>query len=331
MNRNLKTDLEALEELAFRRLDVCGDLLKGFHEVREDISDKLASPEDAWRVYDWLKSPFSLWPIDFVGLAQNLLETLRKRSPLDSDMQLLLNLLPPPPTPSSVIAAHEHAIAGGAYDNLVKCSEKFEEMEVQLKEDAEIGAAWREIRQRFPVEEHTNRQGVIRRTLSHERNLRDVRRFDWAEARFRFSTIFDVFCYRWNLYGIERDRPLLLKLTVNPTPYGTMIFIPRYWSFDRDRDLAWGKVSRLHRAHGAIRQGPKLSPGRLAKHREAEAAVRYSDEARKLGFRGERRLQYILTKLKKDSRTDPSCINRLLREGRARLKRKVGSSESRAE
>ncbi len=33
------------------------------------------------------------------------------------------------------------------------------------------------------------------------------------------------------------DEPLLMKLSVNITPHGTMIFIPAYWSFDAKRDV----------------------------------------------------------------------------------------------
>lgn len=49
---------------------------------------------------------------------------------------------------------------------------------------------------------------------------------------------------------MEKDKPLLMKVSVNPTPYGTLIFVPRTWSFDARRDLDWGAITRLHRAAG---------------------------------------------------------------------------------
>ena len=54
---------------------------------------------------------------------------------------------------------------------------------------------------------------------------------------FVMQAVFDAFCMRWNLYGMQGDRPLVTKLSVNLTPHGTMIFIPAYWSFDYKRDV----------------------------------------------------------------------------------------------
>src|SRR6185436_14730473 len=117
-------------------------------------------------------------------------------------------------------------------------------------------------------------------------------KFSWKTEAERFQNVFDAFCHRWDLYGMElrkipnskiqipnksqnpnpnsvcslseewEDRPLLLKLTVNVTPYGTIIVVPKYWSFDPKRDLKWGAVTSLHKMREVKRQGPKLSPGR---------------------------------------------------------------------
>jgi hypothetical protein len=70
-----------------------------------------------------------------------------------------------------------------------------------------------------------------------ERNFRPDWDFNWNRPAERFAAVLDVFCWRWQLYGMERDRPLLMKLTVNLTPLGTMIFIPAFWSFDPKRDF----------------------------------------------------------------------------------------------
>jgi len=98
-----------------------------------------------------------------------------------------------------------------------------------------------------------------------ERNFRtNDWKFSWRTEAERFQLVFDAFCHRWDLYGIEWDRPLLLKLSVNLTPFSTMIEVPRYWSFDPKRDLKWGAVTKLHRMREVRRQGPKLSPSRAA-------------------------------------------------------------------
>jgi len=155
-----------------------------------------------------------------------------------------------------------------------------------------------------------NAKGIIRRAFSKERNFRDLR-FEWSEKKQRFRQVFDAFCHRWNLYGMEKDRPLIMKITVNPTPHGTMIFIPRCWSFDGRRDLAWKEISLLHKAHGAARQGPKLSAARQQKQREKEAAKYWVAVAQSLQLRGDRREEFVLKKLGKDPRTDRSYLRRL--------------------
>jgi hypothetical protein len=37
------------------------------------------------------------------------------------------------------------------------------------------------------------------------------------------------------IYGMECDKPLLQKLSVNATPFETMIFIPKSWILDHNR------------------------------------------------------------------------------------------------
>jgi hypothetical protein len=125
--------------------------------------------------------------------------------------------------------------------------------------------------------------------------------------------VFDAFCYAWDLYGMEKDKPLLMKVSVNPTPYGTLIFIPRTWSFDAYRDLDWGAIARLHRAQGVSRQGPKLSAGRMEVRREAARAQRLWAQAGKKGLRGHTRYEWVREKMGRDARSDPSWLYRLLR------------------
>src|SRR4029078_12019610 len=97
-----------------------------------------------------------------------------------------------------------------------------------------------------------------------ERNFRPDWDFKWSKQNDRFKLIFDAFCCRWDLYGMEKDKPLLLKFTLNITAYGTMMMVPRYWSLDGHRDIKWDVAGRLHRARGVFRQGPKMSSNRGA-------------------------------------------------------------------
>jgi hypothetical protein len=193
-------------------------------------------------------------------------------------------------------------------------SPKFQEMERGLEADEELAAMWEEIKEQFPTSKYRNRRGVIRRRLSQERNFREGWRFDWSDPRSRFYSVFDAFCYAWDLYGMEKDKPLLMKVSVNPTPYGTLIFIPRTWSFDAYRDLDWGAIARLHRAQGVSKQGPKLSAGRMEQRREAARAQRLWAEANKKKLKGDARYRWVCRQMGRDERTDPSWLYRLLRK-----------------
>lgn len=107
----------------------------------------------------------------------------------------------------------------------------------------------------------TSRFWKLHNALPEEiRGLSDKTYKLWLAApRHRFQAAFDAFCARWNLYGMQGDKPLTLKLSVNLTPHGTMIFIPAYWSFDAKRDMRWGAVKKLHSARALKKQGEGLA------------------------------------------------------------------------
>ena len=112
------------------------------------------------------------------------------------------------------------------------------------------------------------------------------------------------------------DRPLLLKLTVNLTPFGTMIFIPAYRSFDPKRDLNWRAITTLHKARGVRKQGAKLGVNQLAARLESIYAAELSKEANLRKLRGEARLSWMLKRLKRDPRTDERQLRRILAKSR---------------
>jgi hypothetical protein len=58
---------------------------------------------------------------------------------------------------------------------------------------------------------------------------------------------------------MEGNKPLVMKLSVNLTAHGTMIFIPAYWSFDNSRDVRWEEVMKLHKARALKKQGESLA------------------------------------------------------------------------
>lgn len=319
MKRSIRADLAKVRKLAFRRMERCGDLMKRLYRVRGYVSRR-SDAELIWNVYDWLSVPLSLWPVDFEGLARHLVTVVEKQQAADPQLELLLRLVGSPPNADAqqIVGDYEHDVSNGRYEKLVLQQEKFVELENQLAKDSELLAAWNDLKRQFKVARFQNRRGVIRRRMSQERNFREGLQFNWRTSKERFLVVFDALCYRWDLYGVEKDRPLLLKVSVNPTPHGTMIVIPRHWSFDKRRDLNWAEIGKLHRAHGASRQGPKLSISRVQRSEDALAAKKHYDEATRDGLRGDARTAQVLQRLGKDPRTDASCVKRLLRLAKGR-------------
>lgn len=312
--------------MAFRHGERCGPLLKEFHACRAQLDAHLQGAL-LWKVYSWLLAPFSLWPIDFEGLSKYALARIRSGAELGEELALLLQVLDAPPDEKTqkVVGEFEAQVEAGNYESLIRGAGKFEELEAELAANEEVMSAWKEIQRHHNPKEYQNSRGVIRRRLSQERNFREGWQFDWDDARKRFYSIFDALCHRWCLYGFERDKPLLLKISVNPTPHGTMIVIPRDWSLDPVRDLDWGAIGKIHRAHGARRQGPKLSATRIQQRRDAVRAKKLWDQAFSEGLRGQDRVDYVGERMHKDLRTDPSWLKRLLHLAKHGTTRRVGT------
>jgi hypothetical protein len=240
----------------------------------------------------------------------------QKTEDRDEDLDLLLRILPEPPGEETrrVIAEFEREMEAGRYDPVLRQGAKFSERERVLMGDPEIREFWEQIKARFEVSRFQNKRGVVRRRVSGERNIREGWDFLWTDEESRFQGLLDALCYRWNLYGMERDKPLLLKVTMNPTPHGTLIFIPRNISFDPRRDLDWNLFKRLHGCRVSGRQGPKLSSARVEKLDEAKEAQQLWAEARKKGKKGEARYEYVRERMGRDERADQGWLWRLLRK-----------------
>ncbi|HEY4271828.1 MAG TPA: hypothetical protein VGM65_07470 [Candidatus Udaeobacter sp.] len=269
-------------------------------------------------VYDWLFVPSTLWSIDFEGLFRAALDRAAGGRRLDKCMVLLIDLLPSLPNvrTQGAVSEHEHSVQHGNYEPLVRARHKYDHVESQLVHDSRVQAQWSAIKTHFDVAKFADHKGIVRRRLVGERSIRDHWPFRWKRTADRFHAVFDVFCQRWHLYGMRGDQPLLLKLTANLTPFGTMVFIPAYWSFDPKRDLNWRAITALHKARGVAKQGPKLSANQLAARAEAIHAAQLRKEADALKLKGEARTSWILKQLKRDSRTDERQIRRILTKSR---------------
>ena len=311
MPRDLAADQLRLRNAALRHHQECSVLLPRFHELTAKISAN-KRPEYIWMVYDWILAPVSIWPIDFRGVAEYLLKQLEDGKRIDPSCYLLLELLGPPPEEPAqkIFAAFEHEMANGRYEKLLKQPQKYQEHETRLKDDPALRAQWTKLKRTFDVKKWRTKGGVIRRSLSLERSLRPTMACDWNRRDARFLALFDAFCYRWHLYGMEHDEPLPLKPSVNPTAHGTLIVIPRHWSFDNKRDLDWTAIGALHKAHGAKRQGPCVSEVRMAFRAKAKRLKALLAVTREKGMRGFARDEFLRKELKLHQSSD---LKRLMR------------------
>ena len=233
-------------------------------------------------------------------------------------MLLLIDLLPLPPSNSTqrAVSEHEHSVQHGNYEPLIRARHKYDQIESELARDRDFRAQWNSIKAHFNVTKFADYKGIIRRRLIAERSMREHWPVRWTKSGDRFRAVFDVFCQRWHLYGMRGDHPLLLKLTANLTPFGTMIFIPAYWSFDPKRDLNWRAITALHKARGVPKQGPKLSANQLAARLESIYAAELSKEANARKLKGEARTTWMLQQLGRDLRTDERELRRILTKSR---------------
>ncbi len=314
MASRLQQDLKRLGALAFHRREYSEPDIRRYHEIRRDKGD--AAVQEMELLYQWMFVPITLWPFNIHNVFDSCLVRVSTRKPLDREMRLLLEILPAPPDENvcAVVARHEHDVQRGRYEELVTTTAKFDAVEKTLTLDPALNREWNRFKELWDIDGHRDHKGVIRRTLGAERNLREPFSVNWKNRAERFQAVFDAFCLRWNLYGMQGDRPLLMKLSVNVTPHGTMIFIPAYWSFDRKRDVRWEAVMKLHRARAAKKQGPVLAEGVEQRRAMAMKLKLLDREATRLRLRGGKRHAFLCKGLGLVEGTDPKRIIRLRNE-----------------
>jgi hypothetical protein len=311
MKSTLQEALARQEKLAFRRVRPGAQLIRRFYALPDDIR----TDSNLQRLCAWLVVPFSLWPIDIIGLASRMVTIAEKGKLPNTDIRALISLLGEPPDTNTcnAICAHEHLVKGGNYESLIKAQHKFNAKEKRLLENSEFLADWRWIKQRFGLAKHRSDNGVIRRRMVFERNFRPPNwDFSWRAHDDKFKNVFDAFCHKWTLYGMEWDKPLLQKLSVTITPYSTMVVIPRYWSFDHGRDLEWREIMQLHNARKVPRQGMKLTANQAERRAMAVAAQKQLTEAKRRGLKGDARDNWLIQKIGLPPNTDPRQLRRLL-------------------
>lgn len=268
------------------------------------------------RVYEWFLCPVTMWPCRLNSLLSQMLDLVEKGCPTPAEMRLLVEVLPDLPSEKAVevFVTHEHDVQAGRYEHLVPAARaKFSATEKELATNRAFRADWRKLSSAFDIDRHADHKGVVRRTLVSERNLQGPTTLDWRNRGACFQAVFDSFCAKWNLYGVQKGKPLVLKLSVNLTPYGTMIFIPAYWSFDPKRDLRWGEVSKLHRSRGQHRQGEALAENAEQRRKDAAKLAKLDLQAKAQALRGAKRHEFLCRGLGWDVRTDPKRLAALRR------------------
>ena len=318
MRKALDLDLKKLQPRAFDRADWAAEVLRRYHATTLNRNAVMA--QQLRTLYQWMFVPPTLWPFSVQDVLADCLTVFEKGKRLNSRQRLLIELLPEPPdeTICAAVAGHELHVQKGIYENLVKTQAKYAQNELAIKTDPQLRRQWTRIKDAFNVKTYCDHKGVIRRTMSVERNLRPSFSVSLRREEEVFHAVFDAFCLRWNLYGMQNDEPLPLKLTVNLTPYGTMIHIPAYWSFDPKRDIQWDAIAKLHRVRVPGRQGSALAEG-VAERMQAAGKLRRLDrEALRLGLKGEKKHAFLCAGLGWDSRTSPKRISRLRAEFKCR-------------
>jgi hypothetical protein len=208
----------------------------------------------------------------------------------------------------------EHERREGLAEQAWKAGHKFTEYERALVENPEFHADWQAVKRHFKVARWRDSRGIIRRSRLPERNWQRPTHPDLSVTAERFQVVFDFFCWKWFLYGMRDDDPLLEKLTYTLTPYGTQIFIPGYWNFDPARDINWKSVTRLHRARGLEKQGEKLAANRRERDMQLGRLKAADAEARRLRLRGKERFDYLKTKAGLAAAMDDAQVRRMVQQ-----------------
>lgn len=313
---DLQKELARLDARAYTPRRWSEQALRSYHEVAKSL--KGPDGDRLRKLHDWVMAPLTLWPLEMCDILTEALSSWCTLSSLSEPQRLLSDLLPEPPDEETceIVAQHEREVQNGHYEHVTGESAKYAQKEAELKSNPEFKSQWERLKAAFRPERYAEHKGVLRRTMGTERNLRP----EWPNRRrgqrAAFQATFDAFCMRWNLYGMQHDEPLLLKLAVNLTPFATMIVIPSYWSFDPKRDIRWNEIARLHRSRARQRQGAALKEGREQRRQMAQKLEKLVARAARLNLHGEARHTFLVKELGVSPKTSDRTLRRLRQEFR---------------
>lgn len=191
---------------------------------------------------------------------------------------------------------------------------KYKEFERNLDASKEFARDWEMLKTLYPDYKKLGGDFVLHRRQVHERGWPRGAGTPFNSIEDGFRAAFDLFCWKYYLWGMDlvEDAPLLLKPSVNITPFGTQIFIPAYMSYDARRDFEHKKIAKLHRAKGVRRQGIAFSEARIENKKLSTEAQKIYDEGKKRGLRGNELLDFVAEKIRRRE-IDHRALRRLLK------------------
>jgi hypothetical protein len=210
------------------------------------------------------------------------------------------------------IRESERRIHDGSFEFYLKAQEKYDEYQFYLEESKAFQEEWALIKSSFPRQ--TASSEIIHRTILFERNWERGQGAQFSTKPKRFQAVFDLFCWKYYLWGMQGNEPLLMKPSVVFTPLATQIFIPGYLSLDAKRDLNFAAINQIHKARGVMRQGPGFSLGRKINADLCKRAILLNKKALRNGLKGNERYQYIAHELSLSEAGDYRGIRLLIRQ-----------------
>jgi hypothetical protein len=313
MSASLSSDLKRLKSLAFQREAWGSELIQKLHTIPESFKDH---PDFhlLQKLRLWLLAPLSLWPSNLDEIGHRAINAILEGKRLEHEVLLVLNFLDEPSREAqNLVAEHERCLERGRHESFVHANHKFTFKEQELENREDLKDEWKTIKSFSDIKKFQDSKGFIRRRFIHDVQNTVDWKINWNDEGDRFYAVFNTFCYRWNLYGMEHDRPILLRMTIEINAYGTIVFIPSYWSLDPYRDLKWRIITAIHRTRSVSKQGLKLGMNQIARREEAIRARLLIEEAKNKGFKGLERTYWVMGQLGWDVRTDPIRLRRLMK------------------
>ncbi|MFN7141474.1 MAG: hypothetical protein ACK4UN_19265, partial [Limisphaerales bacterium] len=299
--QTLETDQEyqkakkELEKFGFHQKEKIGELFPTVYLMMKSPRYKPYHHylRTAW---EWFLIASSIWPGEFIPIVTHLVELIRKGKPLPPAMILIMKFANHfPPLEMRLMAARRQQKAhNGEYEDLLNDNEKFVLREEEVQVDPELQKSWEMMKAVFDMASFENDIGVVRRYPVSERGFRLGWKFDPNDPESMMRTALTLLSHPYDLYGFQKDIPLIAKFTANPSAFGTIMLSPKYQATDLARDLNRKTFGEFPKGYGSARKGAKSLAAKRERENEAIRAYSASLRAAELGLKGKERLKYII-------------------------------------